>query len=163
MNPENLIKGRIAETLVSEMLQEAGYYVYRFGYEGILQSLTQRGLPKMKEDDVEAEKVRAMPDFIVMNKQGDVSFVEVKFRSAENLNEEMRELILKTAKYWPEARMLFVRPQNPYFLIVRAQDFVKKERLYPLEKERFLVVREKIVKKYEKLAQRYFAYVRPQA
>ena len=67
MEPDNVLKGRIAETIVSEMLQEASYFVYRFGYEGILQSLTQRGFPKMKEGDIEAEKVRTMPDFIVMD------------------------------------------------------------------------------------------------
>lgn len=69
---ERVLKGRVAETIVSEMLQDAGYFVYRFGYEGILQSLTQRGLPRMNEGDLEAEKVRTMPDFVVM-KDGDVS------------------------------------------------------------------------------------------
>lgn len=156
MNPDNILKGRMAETIISEMLQEAGYFVYRFGYEGILQSLTQRGLPKMKEDDVEAEKVRTMPDFIVMNEEGDVSFVEVKFRSTENLENETKQLIFKTAKYWPEARMIFVKPQEPFFLISCAKDFVKKEKLYPLEKERFLKVNLKIIEKYRNLVKRYF-------
>lgn len=159
MNPENLIKGRIAETIVSEMLMEAGYFVYRFGYEGILQSLIQKDLPKMKENDMEAEKIRTMPDFIVMNKEGDVSFVEVKFRSAENLGEETRKLIFKTAKYWPETRMLFVKPQSPHFLISTVRDFVKTEKLYSLNREKFLRVGEQLISKYEKLIQKYFSNI----
>lgn len=159
MEPENILKGRMAETIVSEMLQEVGYFVYRFGYEGILQSLIQKGLPQMKENDVVAEKVRTMPDFIAMNKEGDVSFVEVKFRAADDLDEKTKEKIHKTAKYWPEARMIFVKPKEPYFLISRAQDWVKTGKLYPLEKERFLKVNVKVIKKYENLVKKYFSKI----
>ena len=157
LGPENVLKGRMAETIVSEMLREAGYFVYRFGYEGILQSLIQEGLPRMKEDDMEADKIRTMPDFIVMDKDGDVSFVEVKFRSTENLGEETKDIIRKPAKYWPEVRMIFVRPREPHFLISRAQDWIKKEKLYPLEKEKFLKVNGKIIKKYENLVKKYLS------
>ena len=154
-NPENIIKGRIAETIVSEMLQDAGYYVYRFGYEGILQSLIQRGLPRMLENDRQAEIVRIMPDFIVMTKEGDVSFVEVKFRTSDILEKETEERILKTARYWPDARMLFVKPKKPHFLIVRAQDYAKRYTFYPLEREKFLKVSIKSIQKYEKLVEKY--------
>ena len=41
MNPESILKGRMAESLVSEILREAGNQVYRFGYESTLQNLTQ--------------------------------------------------------------------------------------------------------------------------
>jgi len=44
---------------------------------------------------------------------------------------------------------------SPYFLVSRAQDFVKKRRLYPLDKEKFLRVDPKIIQKYEKLVQQY--------
>ena len=154
-NPENIIKGRIAETIVSEMLRDSGYYVYRFGYEGILQSLIQRGLPRMLESDREAEIIRIMPDFIVMTKEGDVSFVEVKFRASNNLERETEQMILKTAKHWPDARMLFVKPKKPHFLIARAKDFAKKHTLYPLEIERFLKVSQESIQKYEKLVEKY--------
>lgn len=154
-NPENIIKGRIAETIVSEMLQDAGYYVYRFGYEGILQSLIQRGLPRMLESDREAEIIRIMPDFIVMTKDGDVSFVEVKFRASDKLEKETEQMILKIANHWPDARILFVKPKKPHFLIVRAQDFARKRTLYPLEREKFLKVGQKSIQKYEKLVEKY--------
>lgn len=41
MEPENILKGRMAEGLVEELLKESGNKVYRFGYEAILQNLTQ--------------------------------------------------------------------------------------------------------------------------
>ena len=36
-----MLKGRIAEAIIEEMLKEAGYQVYRFGYEAVIQNLTQ--------------------------------------------------------------------------------------------------------------------------
>ena len=33
----NVVKGRIAETLVEEMFKKSDYIVYRFGYEAILE------------------------------------------------------------------------------------------------------------------------------
>jgi len=33
MEPENILKGRMAESLVEELLKKCGNKVYRFGYE----------------------------------------------------------------------------------------------------------------------------------
>lgn len=41
MQPENIVKGRIAEGLIGELLKKCGNKVYRFGYEAVLQNLTQ--------------------------------------------------------------------------------------------------------------------------
>lgn len=41
MDSENILKGRIAESLVEELLRECESRVYRFGYESILQNLAQ--------------------------------------------------------------------------------------------------------------------------
>lgn len=156
MYSSNLIKGRIAETIVSEMLREAGYFVYRFGYEGLLQSFAQRGLPMMRKDDIEADKVRTMPDFIVMTQDGDVSFVEVKYYSAQNFGLDIKRKVEKIARYWPETRLIFVRPKEPYFLISRVKDLVYKKKLYLLEKERFLRIDKDIILRYKELVKRYF-------
>ena len=40
-DPESMLKGRMAETLVDDLLKQSGNQVYRFGYEAILQNLTQ--------------------------------------------------------------------------------------------------------------------------
>ena len=39
LDPLNIIKGRIAEALVEELLRACGNNVYRFGYESLLQNL----------------------------------------------------------------------------------------------------------------------------
>lgn len=41
MNPESMLKGRMAETLFEELMRQSGNIVYRFGYEAIVQNLTQ--------------------------------------------------------------------------------------------------------------------------
>lgn len=151
----NFIRGRIAETIVSRMLESAGYYVYRFGYEGILQSLIQMGLPKMKEGDPEADKVRSMPDFIVMTKDGDVSFVEVKGRTTSKLFDRDDKWFKNIVEYWPETRLIFVTPYEPYFLISRVRDLSKTGKLYPLEKERFLKVEKRIIDQFAGFNIRY--------
>ena len=38
---EGILKGRMAETLIEELLKKSGNTVYRFGYEAIMQNLTQ--------------------------------------------------------------------------------------------------------------------------
>ena len=151
---ENIVKGRIAETIVSEMLQDGGYFVYRFGYEGILQSLSQRGLPKMNKGDIEAEKIRTMPDFVVM-KDGDVSFIEVKFRSHNGFDEALREWGRKATKYWPEARLIVVRPDEPHFSISTVEQFAQTGELYPLADDRDISIDGEIIERYEELVSKY--------
>lgn len=70
LDPENILKGRIGESLVSEMLREAGNQVYKFGYESTLQNLTQLEKVFDRHSDT-GEKIRAIPDFLVINKKGE--------------------------------------------------------------------------------------------
>lgn len=150
-----ILKARIAETIVSEMLQEAGYFVYRFGYEGLLQSLVQRGLPQMQPGDIEAEKVRSMPDFIIMDRAGDVSFVEVKFRSQRDLDASLRDWIGRALRYWPEAKLILVHPSAPHFVISGVRGLARTGRLLALEEDRYIRVPRSIVRKYEPLVLEY--------
>ena len=156
INSNNIIKGRIAETIVSEMLQEAGYFVYRFGYEGILQSLIQKELPKMRKDSIVAIKIKTMPDFIIMDKCGEVFFIEVKYRSNKENDGYFKEWLKKAARYWPEAKLLLVHPYEPYFQISTIFDYTKTGKLYPLEKDKFLRVDKILLKRYTELLNRYF-------
>ncbi|NOQ38347.1 hypothetical protein GQ472_05665, partial [archaeon] len=76
---ENMIKGRIAETLIEELFLSLGYNVFRYGMEN-----TVPGVMKLLKDvrcDV-ADNIRRMPDFVVQ-KNDQVHFVEVKFRKSE--------------------------------------------------------------------------------
>jgi len=79
---ENMIKGRIAETLIEELFLYLGYSVFRYGMEN-----TVPGIMKLLagvRNDV-ATNIRRMPDFVVQNpKNGEVFFIEVKFRKSES-------------------------------------------------------------------------------
>lgn len=63
---ENIFKGRIAECIVEEMLKEAGYIVFRFGYESVLQHI---GHQKLRKQDFYAKLIRDLPDFIIFDKE----------------------------------------------------------------------------------------------
>lgn len=76
-----MIKGRIAETLIQELFLSLGYTVFRYGMENTIPGIME--LLRGVRSDV-ALHIRRMPDFVVQNpKNGDVHFVEVKFRASE--------------------------------------------------------------------------------
>ena len=60
---ESMLKGRMAETLFEEMMKASGNIVYRFGYEAIVQNLTQLA-EKFDRYNKVGEKIRSIPDFI---------------------------------------------------------------------------------------------------
>ena len=79
IDPLNIIKGRIAEALVEELLKTCGNNVYRFGYESLLQNLLQADA-NFDRRTKNGQQVRSIPDFVVVNGRGKPTFVEVKFR-----------------------------------------------------------------------------------
>lgn len=76
----NMIKGRIAETLVQELFLSLGYNVFRFGMENTIPGIME--LLRGVRSDV-AHEIRRMPDFVMQNPSTkDVYFMEVKFRAS---------------------------------------------------------------------------------
>jgi hypothetical protein len=75
-----MIKGRIAETLIQELFLSLNYNVFRYGMENTIPGIME--LLKGVRSDV-AEDIRRMPDFVIQNsKTKDVYFIEVKFRAS---------------------------------------------------------------------------------
>lgn len=75
----NMIKGRIAETLVQELFLSLGYNVFRFGMENTIPGIME--LLRGVRSDV-AHEIRRMPDFVMQNPSTkEVYFMEVKFRA----------------------------------------------------------------------------------
>lgn len=76
----NMIKGRIAETLIQELFLSLGYNVFRYGMENTIPGIME--LLKGVRSDVALE-IRRMPDFVMQNpKTKEVYFIEVKFRAS---------------------------------------------------------------------------------
>ena len=83
---EGMIKGRIAETLIEELFLSLGYNVFRYGMENTVPGFMD--LLKGVRSDV-AHNIRRMPDFVVQNQNnGEVYFIEVKFRAKEEFKFE---------------------------------------------------------------------------
>lgn len=80
----NMIKGRIAETLIQEMFLSLGYNVFRYGMENTIPGIME--LLRGVKSEV-AEEIKRMPDFVIQNpNNGEVYFVEVKFRASERFS-----------------------------------------------------------------------------
>jgi len=77
---ENMIKGRIAETLIEELFLAIGYNVFRYGMENTIPGVMK--LLRGVRGDV-ADSIKRMPDFVVQDRKGEVYFIEVKFRANE--------------------------------------------------------------------------------
>lgn len=77
---ESKIKGRIAETLIEELFLSLGYSVFRYGMENTVPGIMS--LLKGVRSDV-ANDIRRMPDFVAQDRNGEVYFIEVKFRAKE--------------------------------------------------------------------------------
>ena len=78
----NMIKGRIAETLIEELFLALDYNVFRYGMENTVPGIME--LLKGVRSDV-ANNIRRMPDLVVQ-KGKEVYFVEVKFRANEEFS-----------------------------------------------------------------------------
>lgn len=77
----NMIKGRIAETLIQELFLSLKFNVFRYGMENTIPGIME--LLKGVKSEV-AEEIKRMPDFVVQNpKTNEVFFIEVKFRASE--------------------------------------------------------------------------------
>lgn len=76
----NLIKGRIAETIIEELFLSLDFQVFKYGMENTIPGIMD--LLKGVKDDV-AMEIKRMPDLVVY-KDGQANFIEVKFRASES-------------------------------------------------------------------------------
>jgi hypothetical protein len=121
-NPESMLKGRMAETLVEELLKKSGNTVYRFGYEAILQNLTQ--LQKSFDFHSDAgERIRAIPDFIVIDTAGNPVFVEVKFRRDGDLYGDDVERLKRIRDLWRASVIIVNCTEKPFFRVTKPEYF----------------------------------------
>lgn len=149
---ERRLKGSIAETLVEQMLRYSGYLVYRFGYEMVLQHIKDVYIKESYVKNI----MQSMPDFIIIDKEGNSDIVEVKFRFDGKLNEHDREILENLGKYWENARIIIVSLTKPHFQISRIKELLMTNRLYPLEDDRFIKVNHDVIKRYENLVLKYY-------
>ena len=78
MTQDEMVKGRIAESLVKCMFEDLGFEVIPYGYEHTCPTLSKK--ERLIKGDVK-NHIRKAPDFIIVDKDNNASFIEVKYRS----------------------------------------------------------------------------------
>lgn len=154
--PENILKGRMAEALVEEILKLCGNKVYRFGYEAVLQNLTQLEKVFNKEGEV-SQRIRSIPDFIVINKEGKPFFVEVKFRTEIRVYDDREiERINFIEKFW-KAKIILLTINEPYFRVSDSPYLNEKQEWnwISLEEDKDLGINKDILDEFDKLVEKY--------
>lgn len=155
-DPENMLKGRMAETLVEDLLKQSGNIVYRFGYEAILQNLTQIQQNFSRYSEV-GERIRTIPDFIVIDVEGNPVFLEVKFRWDGSVCKKDKDRLDLISEFW-EAKIIIVnRTEKPYFRIATPPYFDQNGLLIgkPLLEEKLWKIDAAVYDKFERLVEKY--------
>lgn len=111
---ETMLKARMAETLFEEMMRASGNTIYRFGYEAILQNLTQLREKFDKYTDV-GKKIRSLPDFVVLDKEGKPMFVEVKYRWNAQAHAADKERFEAISDLWGATIVIVSCLEKPFF------------------------------------------------
>lgn len=160
---ENVVKGRIAENLVNELLRRDGYHVYRFGYETVLQNLTQIEGDILRGNSDIVRQIRSIPDFLCV-KSGKPIFIEVKFRSRlhlnldKNFNEDLDIIkqLDRINQFW-KAKVIFVTTEEPYFRISNPPYYDDKLILnyMRIEEDKELEIKIDILSEFNDLVIRY--------
>lgn len=96
---ENMIKGAITETIVEELLRDLGFFVLKLGQEHTVSPLIQLtnfvascGGNFKLDNDIPRDYISNLPDFVIVDKNGNVNFLEVKFRANSFLKDRHKEV-----------------------------------------------------------------------
>lgn len=147
---ENLVKGRIAETLFEQMLRDAGgFTILAFGYESVLPELAHR------QHDLQAEAtmeiIRRAPDFAVIdNKTHEVHLIEVKYRMHHSAVDNLKSAIKMHESWKPSC--LFLATPNGFFFDKVSTIVENKGVMAPLDRSQ---ISEDLQKKYVSLLNQF--------
>lgn len=145
MQFSNRLKGKIAESLVKSLLEDAGYRVVPLGIEEVIREVntkgedeyTKLGLPK---------SLRCLPDFFVANEGLDSAWMlEVKFRKEWNKETRLKleKRLLAQARLWHPLLVLVALGKPSPEGIVSPQGCIGVARLHS-DGEDLCVIREPV-------------------
>jgi len=140
---DNIIKGRIAETIVREMFRKAGFVVFPYGVENSLTTLTEPpyqiptkgktkyNMAKYDQTDKDLflsdtiERIRCMPDFLTIRKRVNVSSYkhsgnlhvadDYNFIEVKYRSKNYFKCSDEYAHFMTGVHLILVTPENPYF------------------------------------------------
>jgi len=152
----NVIKGRIAETIVEELFKELNFQVFKYGMENTIPGIKE--LLRGVKDEV-ANEIKRMPDFVVF-KEGKAHFIEVKFRKNETFS--LKELEKKGE--YPYENALIVVVSQKHIKCISFEELKKGKEITPTchsylgNRKEFEIDKEKIIE-YCKYAVKFFENV----
>lgn len=155
---ETSLKGRMAESLVYDLLKESGNEVYRIGYEAILPGLV-RVEKSFKRNSEVGEKIRSIPDFFVIDKSGNPHLVEVKFRWNPAGHENDTKILKRIKGSWKECFVFYVNcSKKPYFRVSRDPFINSSNQLITesVQNLKFFGITQKLLDKFDALVEKYF-------
>lgn len=122
----NMIKGRIAETLIQELFLSLKFNVFRYGMENTIPGIME--LLKGVKSDV-ADDIRRMPDFVIQNPTTNaVYFIEVKFRASEQFT------INDLPQNYPYTNAYFILVSKKHIKCVTYDELKKGDEITPTSK-----------------------------
>ncbi|MDP2676936.1 MAG: hypothetical protein Q8O83_04610 [bacterium] len=150
---ETALKGRMAESLVYDLLKESGNEIFRIGYEAILPGLA-RIEESFKRNSAVGEKIRSIPDFFVIDKSGNPYLVEVKFRwnPAGHKNDIKRLERIKDS--WKECFIFYVNCSEKSYFRFSKNPFNKME---PVQNLKSFGITLELLEKFDVLVEKYLA------
>jgi hypothetical protein len=152
----NLIKGRIAETIIQELFLSLGFQVFKYGMENTIPGIME--LLKGVKDDV-ANDIKRMPDLVIYRDRK-AHFIEVKFRAHESLTLSD----VDKHKDYPYQNALFVVVSKKHIKCISFQELLDGDEISPQcqnylgSRNEFELDKEKIIE-YCKYAVKFFENV----
>ena len=154
---ETSLKGRMAESLVYDLLKESGSEIFKIGYEAILPGLA-RIEESFKRNSEVGEKVRSIPDFFVIDKAGNPYLVEVKFRWNPGGHENDVKKLGRIKDSWKECYVFFVNcSEKPYFRVSKFPFANDSGQLIvePVRNLKFFNITQELLDKFDALVEKY--------
>jgi hypothetical protein len=154
---ETNLKAKMAQSLVRDLLTEAGNDIYKTGYEDMLPATLalQDALERNKRL---SDKLKAIPDFLIVDTKGQPHLAHVKFRwNPEGHKNDIKKLA-KISEHWEEAIIIFVNClEKPYFRVSHAPFVNKRGQLItsPLESFENFAIPHALVSRFEILVAKY--------
>lgn len=122
----NMIKGRIAETLIQELFLSLGYKVFSYGMEKTIPGIMELMKGVMSEV---AQEIRSMPDFVFQNPRTKaVHLVEVKFRKNGNFS------LSSLPKNYPFHNALFILVSKKHIKCISYKELKAGQEITPSSK-----------------------------
>jgi hypothetical protein len=105
MNFANILKGRVAESVLTALLERSGYRVTSLGVEVLFDEVKHLDLQQYLKLNL-PQQLRSLPDLLVADAEVENAYlIEVKFRKrfdAETAR-ELCDTLNRQAEHWPQA------------------------------------------------------------